>query len=123
MWKNVQEHFEVYFVSEEALTPLNIALPKRKFMGREFEFNLAAYQSGGKSLFFHPGDPARLDCSALFRHRSPLSHSTAGLPDFQTKNPNLGKFWRILQWKMLVYFMYGHMVFLRSSGISCGHLV
>jgi hypothetical protein len=22
---------------------------------------------------------------------------------FQTKNPNLGKFWRILQWTMLVY--------------------
>jgi hypothetical protein len=25
---------------------------------------------------------------------------------FQTENPNLGKFWRVLQWKMLVYFMY-----------------
>jgi hypothetical protein len=24
---------------------------------------------------------------------------------FQTKNPNLGKFWRVLQWKMLVHFM------------------
>jgi hypothetical protein len=24
---------------------------------------------------------------------------------FQTKNPNLGNFWRFLQWKMLVYFM------------------
>jgi hypothetical protein len=24
---------------------------------------------------------------------------------FQTKNPNLGKFWRVLQWKMMVYFM------------------
>jgi hypothetical protein len=24
---------------------------------------------------------------------------------FQTKNPNLGKFWRVLQWKMLAYFM------------------
>jgi hypothetical protein len=24
---------------------------------------------------------------------------------FQTKNPNLGKSWRILQWKILVYFM------------------
>jgi hypothetical protein len=23
---------------------------------------------------------------------------------FQTKNPNLGKFWRALKWKMLVYF-------------------
>jgi hypothetical protein len=24
---------------------------------------------------------------------------------FQTKNSNLGKFWRVLQWKMLPYFM------------------
>jgi hypothetical protein len=24
---------------------------------------------------------------------------------FQTKNPNLGNFWRVLQWKILVYFM------------------
>jgi hypothetical protein len=24
---------------------------------------------------------------------------------FQTKNPNLGKFWRVLQWKMLIYFV------------------
>jgi hypothetical protein len=24
---------------------------------------------------------------------------------FQTKNPNLGKFWRALDWKMLIYFM------------------
>jgi hypothetical protein len=23
---------------------------------------------------------------------------------FQAKNPNLGKFWRALEWKMLVYF-------------------
>jgi hypothetical protein len=42
---------------------------------------------------------------------------------FQTKNPNLGKFWRVLQWKILVYLMtiwsilrplkkcYGHLVY------------
>jgi hypothetical protein len=24
---------------------------------------------------------------------------------FQTKNPNLGRFWRALEWKMMVYFM------------------
>jgi hypothetical protein len=24
---------------------------------------------------------------------------------FQTKNPYLGKFWRVLEWKILVYFM------------------
>jgi hypothetical protein len=32
---------------------------------------------------------------------------SAGLPDgiFQTKNFNSSKFWRVLQWKILVYFM------------------
>jgi hypothetical protein len=29
---------------------------------------------------------------------------------FQTKNPNLGTFWRVLQWKMLVNSTYGHLV-------------
>jgi hypothetical protein len=23
----------------------------------------------------------------------------------QTKNPNMGKFWRVLDWKMFIYFM------------------
>jgi hypothetical protein len=27
------------------------------------------------------------------------------MANFQTKIPNLGKFWRVLQWKMLEYFM------------------
>jgi hypothetical protein len=48
---------------------------------------------------------------------------------FQTKNPNLGKFWGVLQWKMLVYFMdnlsifcsfvifYGHLVYFLPFGI------
>jgi hypothetical protein len=35
---------------------------------------------------------------------------------FQTKNPNLGKFWKALQWEMLVYVIatwsiYGHLVY------------
>jgi hypothetical protein len=25
---------------------------------------------------------------------------------FQTKNPNLGKFWRALDWKMLIFYVY-----------------
>jgi hypothetical protein len=48
---------------------------------------------------------------------------------FQTKNPNLGEFWRVLQWNELVYFtaiwsilqhfciFYGHLVNLWSFGI------
>jgi hypothetical protein len=41
---------------------------------------------------------------------------------FQTKNTNLGKFRRVLQWKMLVYFMAIWSI-LRQCGIFCGHLV
>jgi hypothetical protein len=41
---------------------------------------------------------------------------------FQTKKPNLGKFWRVLQWKMMVYFM-GTWSVLRSFVIFYGHLV
>jgi hypothetical protein len=28
------------------------------------------------------------------------------MADFQTQNPNLGKFWRALDWKMLIYLEY-----------------
>jgi hypothetical protein len=41
---------------------------------------------------------------------------------FQTKNPNLGKFWRVLQWKIMVYFMDTRSI-LRSLVIFYGHLV
>jgi hypothetical protein len=41
---------------------------------------------------------------------------------FQTKNPNLGKFWRALEWKMLVYFMTMWTI-LRTFGIINGRLV
>jgi hypothetical protein len=41
---------------------------------------------------------------------------------FQTKNPNLGKFCRVLQWKILVYFMTIWSI-LRPLEIFYGHLV
>jgi hypothetical protein len=41
---------------------------------------------------------------------------------FQTKNPNLGKFVRALEWKMLVYFMPIWNI-LPPFGIAYGHLV
>jgi hypothetical protein len=41
---------------------------------------------------------------------------------FQTKNPNLGKFWRDLKWKMFVYFV-AIWYILWPFGIVCGHLV
>jgi hypothetical protein len=41
---------------------------------------------------------------------------------FQTKNPNLGKFWRALDWKMLIYFMAIWNILWRF-GIFYDHLV
>jgi hypothetical protein len=39
---------------------------------------------------------------------------------FQTKNPNLDKFWRAFQcWYInghLVYFMYGHLIYVMAFG-------
>jgi hypothetical protein len=39
---------------------------------------------------------------------------------FQSKNPNSGKFWRFLQWKILLYFMAIWFILL-PFGIFCGH--
>jgi hypothetical protein len=44
----------------------------------------------------------------IFGHETISGKWRTGLPDvccFQTKNQTLGKFWRVLQWKMLVYFI------------------
>jgi hypothetical protein len=40
---------------------------------------------------------------------------------FQTKNPNLGNFWRALEWKMPIYFLVVWNI-LRSFGVFYGHL-
>jgi hypothetical protein len=41
---------------------------------------------------------------------------------FQTKNPHLGKFWRALDWKMLIYFI-AICNILWTFGKFNGHLV
>jgi hypothetical protein len=41
---------------------------------------------------------------------------------FQTKNPYLGKFWRALQWQMLVYFVAIWSILLPFGNV-CRHLV
>jgi hypothetical protein len=56
------------------------------------------------------------------RLRSSGGQQGCQMPDFQTKKSNLGKFWRVLQWKMLVYFM-SILSTLRPWKIFCGHLV
>jgi hypothetical protein len=41
---------------------------------------------------------------------------------FQTKNPNLGKFWRALDWKMFIYLMSIWNI-LQRLGVVYDHLV
>jgi hypothetical protein len=56
-----------------------------------------------------------------FFHNLTLSRwSRAGLPDgiFYSQNPNLCIFWRVIQWKMLVYFMAIWSI-LQPFGIFC----
>jgi hypothetical protein len=50
------------------------------------------------------------------------SHQGCQMVYFQTKNPNLGKFWSVLQWKMLVDFVAVRSI-LWQFGIFCGRLV
>jgi hypothetical protein len=44
-------------------------------------------------------------CQNSQRYVCRQPHRGCQMVYFQTKNPNLGIFWRILQWKMLVYFV------------------
>jgi hypothetical protein len=61
----------------------------------------------------------RLPCRVL--HAQPKAESNCQMVYFETKNPNLGKFRRVLQCKkMLVYFMEIWYI-LRPFGIFCGH--
>jgi hypothetical protein len=59
----------------------------------------------------------------ILKQRFPQRPTRSGLPDdFQTKNPNLGKFWRVLEWTGLVYSMANRNI-LRSFGTFNGLLV
>jgi hypothetical protein len=62
--------------------------------------------------------------SLLYKIRATLNilHHGCQVVYFQTKNPNLGKFWTALEWKMLVYFT-AIWYILWSFGIFHGHLV
>jgi hypothetical protein len=62
------------------------------------------------SLFFHISAAAGQGCQMVY---------------FQTKNPSLGKFWRVLQWKMGTGIFYVRPVLsnFRSFGIFNGTLV
>jgi hypothetical protein len=57
---------------------------------------------------------------ALRRYRLPAQGCQ--MVYIQNKNPTLGKFWRALDWKMLIYFM-AISTILRTLGIFYDHLV
>jgi hypothetical protein len=56
------------------------------------------------SLFLFPRDISNSGESAPAKS-SNWANQGCQMVCFQTKNPNLGKFWRVLQWKKLVYLM------------------
>jgi hypothetical protein len=78
---------------------------------------------------FEIGSRSRSYFSAL------ISKQGCQMVCFRTKNPNLGKFWRALEWRMLVYFMpiwnmlwpfgifNGHLAFIWQFGIFSSALV
>jgi hypothetical protein len=49
-------------------------------------------------------------------------HQGCQMVYFQAKNPNLGKFWRVVKWKMFGLFKTFWSI-LRLFGIFCSHLV
>jgi hypothetical protein len=59
---------------------------------------------------------------AKFRGSSPTIVQGCQMVCFQTKNSDLGKFWRVLQWKILVYFIAIWSI-LRPFGIFCGNYI
>jgi hypothetical protein len=54
--------------------------------------------------FEQPSCLSRLDRGQFFKGTSWRMAQGCQMVCFQNKNPNLGKFWRVLQWKILVYF-------------------
>jgi hypothetical protein len=52
--------------------------------------------------------PIHANNSESFSSRGSLMVQGCQMVCFQTKNPNLGKFWRALDWKKLIYF-FGHL--------------
>jgi hypothetical protein len=60
----------------------------------------------------------------ILKDSSQITHEEQGcqMVCLQTKNPHLGQFWRVLQWKVLVYFMVTWFI-LRPFVIFYVHLV
>jgi hypothetical protein len=57
------------------------------------------------------------------KRRRRVSHQGCQMVYFKTKKPNMGIFWRALEWKMLVYFRAVWYNIHWPFDIVCGHLV
>jgi hypothetical protein len=76
------------------------------------------FPSGMKAL----ADYVRLHLPSHLMYVGPVQSRVAGWYIFKPKNPYLGKFWRTLNWKRLVYFM-AILSILRPNGLFYAHLV
>jgi hypothetical protein len=116
--------------------------PKRRFLKSIFlpalRFSLSSSlflsvwrigNSNGSILI--PRLAAKCSQCKQFWHASDTQHNQGcQMVYFQTKNPSLGKFWRVLQWQILVGIPYGHLVYFTAIycilwpfGTSYGYLI
>jgi hypothetical protein len=72
-----------------------------------FHVNRSLTMAQAKAISYGPG---------------PESHQGFQMAYFQAKNPNMGKFRRVLRWQVLVYFA-AIWYILWLFGIFCGYLV
>jgi hypothetical protein len=110
-----------YFVPRKIWQPCNffLAAPKINLRKRKKEKKRDSFKSRFSFTILFPKGCNVVSGKPVFFLRH---HQGCQMVRFQNKNPNLGKFSRALQWKMLVYCMYTWSI-LRSFVIFYGHLV
>jgi hypothetical protein len=100
----------------ELISPVLVSCTKKNLATLVVSLKSSGFET--RSYFFSTGIndnvPRKQGCQMVY---------------FRTKNPNFGIFWRVLQWKLLVYFMAIWSIFrpfwyiLWRLGIFCNHLV
>jgi hypothetical protein len=110
-WSTNPDLFSADLVDETWRRPVFYCRLGRRILTHFFSFPFLSSQAVRAERF---KDPERRNVCA--------SVQGCQMVCFQTKNPNLGKFWRVLQWKVMVYFK-DTLPILRSFVILYGHLV
>jgi hypothetical protein len=91
-------------------------------------FYLPTYVHFGATLIYYQNETRSFQIAFLrfcIWIRSSISKQWCQMAYFQTKNPNLGKFWKVLQWNLYGYFVYfsAKLYILWPNCIFYGHLV